>query len=62
MSRVPKYRAFKTVLKMVIEVSYVLQKTFTKFFKPQFKTGSTKKLKKDTKLEKLHHFGHITSK
>ena len=33
--------------KMAIKSNYVLQKTFTNFYKPQFQTGPTKNPKKD---------------
>ena len=40
--------------KMAIKSNYVLQKTFTNFYKPQFQTGPTKNPKK---TKKLQHFG-----
>ena len=41
--------------KMAIKSNYVLQKTFTNFYKPQFQPGPTKNLKKRQK--KLQNFG-----
>ena len=43
--------AIHIALKMAIKSNYVLQKTFTNFYKPQFQTGPTKNPKK------LQHFG-----
>ena len=34
--------AIHMALKMAIKSNYVLQKTFTNFYKPQFQTGPTK--------------------
>ena len=34
--------AIHIALKMAIKSNYVLQKTFTNFYKPQFQTGPTK--------------------
>ena len=41
--------AIHIALKMAIKSNYVLQKTFTNFYKPQFQTGATKNLKKRRK-------------
>ena len=46
--------ALHIALKMAIKCKYVLQKTFTNFYKPQFQTGPTKNPKK---RQKLQHFG-----
>ena len=42
---VAKHIALKTIIKR----NYVLQNTFTNFYKPQFQTGITKNPKKDEK-------------
>ena len=42
--------AIHIALKMAIKSNYVLQKTFTNFYKPQFQTGPTKNPKKDEKV------------
>ena len=42
--------AIHIALKMTINSNYVLQKTFTNFYKPQFQTGRTKNPKKDEKI------------
>ena len=43
--------AIHIALKMAIKENYVLQKTFTNFYKPQFQTGPTKNPeKKDEKI------------
>ena len=44
--------AIHIALKMAIKSNYVLQKTFTNFYKPQFQTGPTK-----NPMDKLQHFG-----
>ena len=41
--------AIQIALKMAIKSNYVLQKTLTNFYKPQFQTGPTKNPKKDEK-------------
>ena len=41
--------AIHIALKMAIKSIYVLQKTFTNFYKPQFQTGPTKNPKKRRK-------------
>ena len=41
--------AIHIALKLAIKSNYVLQKTFTKFYKAQFQTGPTKNPKKDEK-------------
>ena len=41
--------AIHIALKMAIKSNYVLQKTFTDFYNPQFQTGPRKKPKKDQK-------------
>ena len=38
--------ALHIALKMAIKSNYVLQKTFTNFYKPQFQTGPTKNPKR----------------
>ena len=38
--------AIHIALKMAKKSNYVLQKTFTNFYKPQFQTGPTKNLKR----------------
>ena len=42
--------AIHIALKMAIKSNYVLQKTFTNFYKPQFQTGPTKKKTKNCKI------------
>ena len=42
--------AIHIALKMAIKNNYVLQKTFTNFYKSQFQTGPTKNPKKDEKI------------
>ena len=39
--------AIHIAIKMATKGNYVLQKTFTNFYKPQFQTDPTKNLKKD---------------
>ena len=41
--------AIHIALKMAIKSNYVLQKTFTNFYRPQFQTGPTKNPKKRQK-------------
>ena len=43
--------AIHIALKMVIKSNYVLQKTFTNFYKHQFQTGPTKNPKKAKKMQ-----------
>ena len=42
--------AIHIALKMAIKSNYVLQKTFTNFYKTQFQAGPTKNPKKDEKI------------
>ena len=45
--------AIHIALKMAMKSNYVLQKTFTNFYKPQFQTGPTKNPKKYEKTATL---------
>ena len=45
--------AIHIALKMAIKSNYILQKTFTNFYKPQFQTGPTKNPKKYEKIAKF---------
>ena len=46
--------AIDIALKVAVNSTYVLQRTFINFNKPQFQTGLTKMPKNDKKVQKFH--------